>query len=211
MTASFPFRSAFFGGSARRGLSAVVSRLVAVGAGGRHFTPRFRRGRCRADRGPSRQRCAGRFREFSAVLHRSADRGRGVEGCVSFVDVVTVMPGCGAGLYDILADAKRLARALECSGPTTVGKDPGVSDSLESFGKDMEREASDKVVRGECRGAVSRLAMPWPGRLSGSEGDVFSIESQDAPVADGDSVGVWEPNCYGNLESQGSVMIRLFR
>ena len=65
---------------ARPRLSCDWLRPVAFGAGGRRFTLRFGRGSCRAGRGPARQRCAGRSREFSSALHRSADRGRGRRG-----------------------------------------------------------------------------------------------------------------------------------
>ena len=65
---------------ARPRLSCDWLRPVAFGAGGRRFTMRFGRGSCRAGRGPARQRCAGRSREFSSALHHSADRGRGRRG-----------------------------------------------------------------------------------------------------------------------------------
>ncbi len=113
-----------------------------------------------------------------------------VESCVLFVRVAAFVWGFGVGLGGVFVDAEGVARAAERLGTAAVGQDSEVADTLEALGKDVEQEAPDELVRGERRGSVAGLALSRPFRLPGAEGDLFSIEGQDAPVADRDSVGV---------------------
>ena len=114
----------------------------------------------------------------------------GVEGCVLFVRIAAFGWVVGVLQGGDFVDAEGVAGSAERLGAAAVCQDPEVADALEAVGKDMEEEAPDELVRGERRGSVAGLALSRPFRLPGAEGDLLSIEGQDAPVADRDSVCV---------------------
>ena len=87
-------------------------------------------------------------------------------------------------------DAERLACALECLGAATIGEDPEVPDAMHSVGQDMEQEAADELLCGDGGNAVAGSGLARPDGFAASEGDVCSVELEDAAVADRDPVGV---------------------
>ena len=87
-------------------------------------------------------------------------------------------------------DAESLARALQRAGAAAVGEDAEVADAMQPIGQDMEQEAADELVDSDGGGAVAGLPLPRRGRLSVPEGDLLTVEGDDAAVGDGDSVGV---------------------
>ena len=83
-------------------------------------------------------------------------------------------------------DAERLACALECLGAASIGEDPEVPDAVHSVGQDMEQEAADELLGGDGGNAVAGSGLARPDGLAASEGDVCSVELEDAAVADRD-------------------------
>ncbi len=104
--------------------------------------------------------------------------------------MVPFKPVCRFARDGAADGAQRLARAIQRRGAAAVGEDAEVADAVHPLRQDVEQEASDELVGRDGHGAVAGLLLPRLGRLAVAEGDVLAVEGDDAPVRDGDPVGV---------------------
>ena len=91
------------------------------------------------------------------------------------------------GLGGLFAETEGAARIAESPGSTAIGHDPEAADTREADGTDLEQEAPDELVRDERRGSVAGPVLSRLFRPPGADGNLSSIEGQDAPVAVYDS------------------------
>ena len=77
----------------------------------------------------------------------------------------------------------------------------------ESVREHVQEKAADELVGVETHD-LDFVAMSV---IAPAEADVLAVEVDQTVIGDCGFVRLWEPYGYGNLESQGSVMTRLFR
>ena len=142
--------------------------------------------------GPHIRWAAGRVRPalawYFTEVPQSSAAVRAGHGCSSglrfFVDLVFSLGGLVSGpLIEGAGDgAESPARSLQRLGAASVCEDAEVADAVQPAGQDVEQEAADELVDGDGGGAVARLALLLPGRLSVPEGHALAVEGDDAAI-----------------------------
>ena len=72
------------------------------------------------------------------------------------------------------------------STSSTVGEESEVSDANQPLGQDVDEEAAQELMSGNCHD----LLLAAVGIVSPAEGDAIALKSHEAMVGNGDAVGV---------------------
>src|SRR5215470_11858409 len=85
-------------------------------------------------------------------------------------------------------NAQELAKASDVGGAVAVGKQPIVTDAVETLGEDVQKEAANELMGVECHclpaiGAIEAIVLP-------TEGDTTVVGREQPPVGDGDAMRV---------------------
>jgi hypothetical protein len=75
---------------------------------------------------------------------------------------------------------------FERSTPSSVGKEPEVSNANQTTGQDVKQEAAQELMGGNGHD----LLLAAVGIISPAEGDAIVFEGHEAMVGDGDAMGV---------------------
>jgi len=77
-------------------------------------------------------------------------------------------------------NAQELTKASDVGGTVAVGKQPIVTDAVETLGEDMQKEAANELVGVECHclpaiGGIEAIVLP-------AEGDATVVGGDEPPV-----------------------------